>query len=479
MKNYILKLLHLTDQNLKILKVEESEDSIYVHIEKDYHAKYCPNCNTRMRSKGVIQRTVNHPIYQTGKKLMFIVNQRKWKCPNSDCNHYCRDQFDFIEPGKRCTNFVPLEVLNEMKDLHLSATQVAKRLNVSDTYVHQTFMKYVDLPRLPLTEAICIDEVHLHYNHMNKYALVILDFISGEIIDILPNRLENTTNSYFLSIPLEERKKVKYLICDMYKPFLSYTKRYFPNAIPIVDSFHVVQLINNKIRIILNDVRRQLKKKQELELKKYNYRNNSDYKTIQESRELYILKKFNWIMYKNNDDINYTFNRHYNRRLKQWLDTYQIEEMFFSLDPRFRELRDLKELYIEFNKSYINDPYGAALRLKEIIEIYQNSKFYIFQDVARTLDSYFDQIIASFTYLESAKRITTNNELTRLSNGLMECTNNLFKDLKRQSRGVSNIDYTRNRILWATRESPAISGKPKTPDEIKRIGKPRGPYKKQ
>ena len=39
-----------------------------------------------------------------------------------------------------------------------------------------------------------------------------MDFNTLEIVDILPNRWEETTNAYFLSIPLEERKNVKYLI---------------------------------------------------------------------------------------------------------------------------------------------------------------------------------------------------------------------------------------------------------------------------
>lgn len=478
MENYILKLLHLTDQNIKVLDVEDFDDKMIVHIEKDHSEKLCPLCNTRMHSKGIVEREVKHPIFQTGKNLVLMVKQRKWKCPNPECNHYCRDQFSFIEPGKQCTNLLPFAILNEMRDIHLSAVQVAKRFNVSDTYVHQTFMKFVDLPRLPLTEAICIDEVHLHFDENNKYALVILDFLSGEIIDILPNRLEQRTNSYFLNIPLEERKKVKYLICDMYKPYIRYTKRYFPNAIPIVDSFHVVQLINSKIQTILNEVRRKLKHEQEKKLEQRNYRHNSAWKSIKESDELYILRKYSWVILKNKDDIKYSFNRSYNKRLRKALDTYEIEQLFFDLDPRFRKMRDLKELYIEFNKSFINDCEGASVRLKEIIKIYENSDIEIFKEIAKTLETYFDEIIASFTYLKGAQRITVNESLTHLSNGLMECKNNVFKDVKRQSRGVSNFDYTRNRILWATRINPAILAVPKTQDRIKRIGKPRGSYKK-
>lgn len=102
-------------------------------------------------------------------------------------------------------------IVNEMKDLHVTARQVAVRFNVSDTYVMTTFMQYVNMPRLKFTEAICVDEVHMVYDRRDLYSLVIMDFKSGQVIDMLPNRYESTSQEYFLNIPREERAGVKYL----------------------------------------------------------------------------------------------------------------------------------------------------------------------------------------------------------------------------------------------------------------------------
>lgn len=48
----------------------------------------------------------------------------------------------------------------------------------------------------------------------------------------------------------------------------------------------------------------------------------------------------------------------------------------------------------------------------------------------------------------------------------MESFNCKPKDFKRSTRGSSNFDYTRNRILWATRNNPAIRAVPKFHEEI-------------
>jgi hypothetical protein len=62
----------------------------------------------------------------------------------------------------------------------------------------------------------------------------------------------------------------------------------------------------------------------------------------------------------------------------------------------------------------------------------------------------------------------------------MEGFNSLPKDLKRESRGVNNFDYTRNRILWATRSNTSMLAVPRTRDEVHTYtGKKRGPYNKK
>lgn len=74
-----------------------------------------------------------------------------------------------------------------------------------------------------------------------KYALVIHDFHTGDPIDLLRNWRTSVTEPYFVAISREERNQVKYLISDMYNPYIAYVKKYFPNAVSVVNSFHNIQ----------------------------------------------------------------------------------------------------------------------------------------------------------------------------------------------------------------------------------------------
>lgn len=104
----------------------------------------------------------------------------------------------------------------------------------------------------------------------------------------------------------------------------------------------------------------------------------------------------------------------------------------------------------------------------------------MFREIAVTLETYHDNIVNSFTYISGADRKNSDEIMTRLSNGPMEGFNVLPKDLKRQSRGVSNFEYTQNRILWATREQKSILAVPRSREDVHTsTGKKHGKYSKQ
>lgn len=117
------------------------------------------------------------------------------------------------------------------------------------------------MDRLPLSDIISVDEVCLDLDPNCRYALVIQDFYTGNPIDLLSSRRANDTEPYFMSIPLEERAKVKYLISDMYNPYINWVNRYFPNAVSVVVSFHVIQWIIHKLDLYIRDLIKSFKKR--------------------------------------------------------------------------------------------------------------------------------------------------------------------------------------------------------------------------
>ena len=227
--NDIIKALNLEDDTIRLVEIITNQNSLTktVVIEKPLVPHVCPICGFSMYSKGITHRKAKHQILLDGYKLHVEMLSRRWVCQNQDCKHSEQDEYLFIEPRKRITNLIPFLIINELKDINKTCSMVAAHFNVSDTYVHDTFTKFVDMKRLPLPRILSIDEVHLDINEKTKLCCVLMDFETREIVDILPNRWETTLDAYFYSISFQERGNVEYIVSDMYSEYLTFPHKYF------------------------------------------------------------------------------------------------------------------------------------------------------------------------------------------------------------------------------------------------------------
>jgi transposase len=290
-------------------------------------------------------------------------------------------------------------IVDAYRNLLETSASIAKRFHVSDSHAHEVFDRYVKLDRLSLTDAISVDEVHLDMDDDCRYALVIQDFHTGDPIDLLRSRRTSVTEPYFVSIPKDERNRVKYLISDMYNPYIAYVEKYFPNAVPVVDSFHVIQWI---IRMIDNYIRQLIKKYRQRDRE---YQDKLSFEqqrplSLPPSNEVYLLQKYRWLILTNQSNIRYHSDPRMDSHFHALMNTYDYEDALFRIDANLRDFRDLKELYLQFNSRNAGKPLEARNELVGLIQKYRKSKHEMFRDFASLLEKYEDPIINSFIMVE-------------------------------------------------------------------------------
>ena len=459
--NNIIEFLDLEDPDIIVTDITTTDMQKVITIESVPSKHFCPVCRSRMYSRGIKTRTVHHPILQDGFDVILKVRQRRWRCINSICEYETNESFRFVNKGRRYTNASDMLIVNEFRRLTRSARDIARQFNTTDSNVLNIFDRYVDMKRLPLTDAISLDEVYLDMDENCKYTLVIQDFHTGNTIDILPSRRSNVTLPYFANIPKEERFAVKYLISDMYNEYLDYPRKYFPNAVSVVDSFHVIQWLNHSIDEFLRSLWRDFKdrdmqRKQQLELEA----GRSLY--IPLSDEIYLLQNYKWLMLKNQSNINYHYESRIDKHFHYLMNTFDYEQKFYDIHPDLREIHYLKEEYIRFNERNAGSPDTASVELDELIARYKSCGYEMFQTFARLLQKHRDAIINSFIMVEKIGVGNLQYE-TRLSNGPIESLNRKAKDLKRQGRGYRNFGHLRNRFLFATRANAPLNGREEEP----------------
>lgn len=253
--NYILNLLNFQDKNIKLTDIKFTNNIYYISLEqiKD-SVLVCPKCGgVEVTNNFYYTRTIKHsPI--DGFPTIILFKQIRFKCKY--CNKTFNQESSIISKGCNISIKVKENILKE-SSYKQSFKDVSKRTNVSQTTVSNEFKKNIHDYRCSLSRIICIDEFKAS-TIAGKYALIIADPVSGEILDILPSRLQDYIYHYFNTIDKSERLSVEYVVTDLFESYRTICKNLFWNSVHIADRFHWIRLTSeafNKTRIrIMNNI---------------------------------------------------------------------------------------------------------------------------------------------------------------------------------------------------------------------------------
>lgn len=179
----------------------------------------CPYCgSSTLKIKEYRSRKINHSALQF-QKCVFLYHARRFQC--TDCGKTFYEPCSFIEQGSNASQLTILNVLHELKETSAIFASVARHKSMSPTKVQEIFDTYVDIPRNPLCEVMCIDKVYTKTSTVSKY-------LCYRLIDVIHDRKKYTLLNYFESIPKGERKRICYFIAAIisnvvFIAFSSYT----------------------------------------------------------------------------------------------------------------------------------------------------------------------------------------------------------------------------------------------------------------
>ena len=212
--------------------------------------RICPNCHNNhvtIKDYDIVEINCSET-----DQIEDILRIRKVRFKCKDCGKTYTPAIKGIEPYSKTSSQTIQMIYNDFTD-NLTFSQIAKRYRMSVNRVIQIFddkVKYV--PRRPLPEILCIDEIRFEEEYDQKYCCVLYSLKDGEIVDIIKNRQLAYLKEYFEGIPKAERDKVKYFISDMYDGYKTIYRQYFKNAIHIIDLFHVITQLTsavNRLRV--------------------------------------------------------------------------------------------------------------------------------------------------------------------------------------------------------------------------------------
>ena len=235
----ITDILNISQQDIQNAFSYQKEEVRFIDVTLKRKDSSCPVCgSSSLKVKEYKLRKINHSVFQF-KKCIILYHARRFVC--TQCGKTFYEACPFIESGSNISNLTILNVLNELKETSATFASVARHNSLSSTKVQEIFDAYVNIPRQPLTEILCIDEVYTETSTISKYSCLVLDFQNYRLLDVIHDRKKYTLLNYFEKIPKEERSRVQYVIMDMYETYRTVVKLCFPKTKIAVDSFHVLK----------------------------------------------------------------------------------------------------------------------------------------------------------------------------------------------------------------------------------------------
>ena len=373
------------------------------YLKNDF--EFCPLCGC-INENTIIKKGTRKSLIKINKhaELTSYLNltKQRYKCKNCNRKFYATTN----EVDYRChiSKQVKLAVLNLAKET-ISKCLIAKLNNVSDNTVQSVFdtvfyndTVYKDF----LPNAICIDEFTFK---KKTYAFNICNAKSGKTIDLVLDRTTNNLDKYFSHYTEKARKMVKFVVMDMYSPYIDLIKKWFPNARIIIDLFHIVQLLTkslNKTRInVMNENKEDRNK----------YKNY--WRFILKSR--FDLNASSWSKF---------------RCFKSLMTEIDVVDYLLSKDKIFENSYDLYQdiLYHLQHRDYKG--------FSQVI----NQKY---KDISKQLQTTLNTLRKYSKYIKNTLEYS-------YSNGVMERNNNTCKLIKRISFGFRNFRNMKSRIMIIT-----------------------------
>ena len=414
--DYTKKILNIKDENiyfyedcLEIKKIKGIQTKIF-HGYLTYTPTYCPKC-------GCINRSFNDIIKWDFKKnckikltkvsnynTLLLLDKQRFFCKH--CNHTFTASTDIVDFHKQISNdtrkSVILDLMTKDSEKNISFKNGIST-NSTNRILHDISKDKLIKNNGKLPTSFGIDEFKATKDTISKMAFIIVDQNKKNIFDINNSRLSNDIYKYFSRYQRSERNNVKFITLDLYKSYYKLMHKLFPKAILIPDRFHIIIQIRNaldKTRISLCN------------------KSNPNYNK---------LKKYWKLILKNEDELD-RVNKKYSKCFNKVVSQYDIVQYLINTDTTLNYVYNLYQGIIK----------SIAKRNKEkflnIIHNVDNNR----------INKYAKKAIKTFLNFES---YIVNAFDYELSNGIVEGTNNIIKQLKHNACGYRKFAHLKARIM--------------------------------
>ena len=409
--NYIAEMLELKDNNIKFYENCYHKEKIIGITYKifegvlTYQPVCCEKCgvvfDNNFEKHGFITSNIKIPDV-SGFKTILRLKKQRYLCKHCGKAFTLRD--NVTDYGCFISKNTKVKIAVELRN-KISEKDIAKNNNVSPNTVERIMDSYYDTQKLYknyLPKVLSFDEFKSVKSADGAMSFHMCNGETGQTIDIVEDRKLVSLLKYFTYYSFNARKRVKFIIIDMYSPYVSLIQKMFPNAQIIIDTFHLIQLIS-----------RSLNKTRIFAMKN----NKASYNKM---------KKYWKLILKNRNELDYS----------KWKRYTCFPNLMTEIDV----VNYILDQSVELKATY----YKYQELLQSIKEKNYDTFIYAITNVNNSVSDYMKTSIKTLIEFKDKIYNTFNNNY---HNGYIEGNNNFIKVLKRIAFGFRSFRRFKARIM--------------------------------
>ena len=268
----------------KKAEFDEKMKSILLVIKPRKNSKpICSKCNNLAPGYDTLPEKLIQFIPFWGFQVFFLYAMRRVQCPG--CNKIVVEKVPWGNGKNHLTNIYITYLAGWAKEMAWQT--VATRFRTSWQTVHKAVQLVVEYGLkhriIDNVTALGIDEVQYHKGH--KYMTLVYQIDKGcrRLLWVGKDRTKKTLRRFFADMWILDRKfrnNIKVVCTDMWKAYLHVVKEKVPNAINVLDKFHIMQKIGKALdKVRASEAKRLKEEGKEVILK--------------QSRWCFLKRKFN------------------------------------------------------------------------------------------------------------------------------------------------------------------------------------------
>lgn len=326
---FIRKVLNLKGISVTGFQFKIRDRELHLWVKPHKNGCLCPHCRRRGRIKRIMdQPRVWRDLPVCGWSVFFWYYPKEISCPT---HGRVQEEIPWAESYARVTyrfEYIMLVYCQLMtqkaaaKILHIPKSTLSDQL-------HRTITRIRDGHRIRGLRSVGIDEIS--YCKRHKYATIVYDLDRARVVWVGQGKGRETIDAFFNeSLSDYQKSKIKWASCDMSATYIGAIEDHCPNAVLVLDRFHIAKALNEAVdevrkeqwRQASADERKALKGLRWLLFKHFSNRSKKD------SRILNALRKGNhrihraWVLKDEFDHFwDYKAPWAAERFLKRWMTT--------------------------------------------------------------------------------------------------------------------------------------------------------------